>query len=199
MIITWHKQGAVKIQDKETLVAINPHADLSKFSCDLALLGDSSATSEALREQPFIINNPGEYEVKDVFVYGIPAKGVDGSAVTVFACDVDRVMIGHLGGIMQDQLTQEQLEVLEGVDILMIPVGGDDSLNARQAVKMINQIEPRIVIPINYGVGKDKKEGVEVFLKEFGAISKHEKVEKLKIVKKDLPMDDTKVIVVEPS
>ena len=203
MVITWHGEGALKIATKEVTVAINPHTEkemkMPKFAANIALLGGSFATDKGLRENPFVIDNPGEYEVQDVFVYGIAAQGID-EAITVFVLDVEGVKVGVLSGIAQDQLKSEQLEFLENVDVLCVPVGGTDTLNAKQAIKMINQTEPRIIIPIDYKVaGTSAKDGVESFLTEYGAENKHEKVDKLKLTKKDLPQDDTKVIVINPS
>ncbi len=204
MIITWHGEGALKIVDKETTIAVNPHDGttdkMPSFSAALGLIGGSFATDKPLREQPFLVTGPGEYEVKGVFVYGVHAKGVDGP-VTVFLLEIDGVTMAHLGGIQQDQLTQEQLEVLEGADVLFVPVGGKNSLNAKQAIKMINQIEPRIIVPIDYKTAgsKSTKDGVEPFLKEYGAEKKHDKIDKLKLTKKDLPQEDSRVIIIEQS
>jgi len=103
-----------------------------------------------------------------------------------------------LGDIGQESLTDEQLEELEGVDILLIPVGGEETINGTGAVKIISQIQPRIVIPMHYKIPglNTKLEPVDKFLKEFG-VSAPEKMEKLKISKKDLPQEETKVIILE--
>ena len=202
MIITWHGEGAVKIQDKEAVVAINPHngatGKMPSFAAELALVGHEGATLDPIRENPLVIKNPGEYESKGVFVYGI-ATGA-GEESSIFVLEIEGVQIGYLGGFAKDALNEEQVEKLEGVDILLIPVGGKDVLSARQAIKIINQIEPRIVIPIEYTTTgyKGPRDGVEPFLKEFGAM-KAERADKLKIIKKDLPQDETKVIVLTPS
>lgn len=204
MIITWHGEGAIKISDKEVNVAINPHdgssTKMPKFAADICLVGGDFATQEPIRENPFIISNPGEYEVKGVFVYGIAAKNGEGP-VTAFVVETEGVSVGYLGGIKQDQLSTPQLEYLEGVDVLLVPVGGDTTLDARQAIKCINQIEPRVIVPFYYQAKgmKNKQVGVEAFLKEYGVEKKHEVIDKLKISKKDLPQDDAKVIVLELS
>lgn len=83
----------------------------------------------------------------------------------------------------------------------MIPVGGGKTINAKQAVELISQIEPRIVIPMHYQI-KDLKtktplDGLETFIKEFGVTPK-ETVSKFKISKKDLPQDDVQLVVLEP-
>ena len=90
----------------------------------------------------------------------------------------------------------KQLEKLEGIDVLLIPVGGKFTLDAKKAVEVISQIEPRIVIPMHYKT-KDLKtdglEGVDKFIKELGIEPRYE--EKLKISKKELPSENTELII----
>ena len=99
--------------------------------------------------------------------------------------------MGDLGQI----LDAKQLEELEGTDILLIPVGGTYNLNAKQAVEVISQIEPRIVIPMHYKVEGLKLDidGVDKFVKELGLAPRYE--EKLKISKRDLPQEETELVI----
>jgi len=201
MYITWHGEGALKIQEDEVTVAVNPHdgsnGKMPSFTAQLALIGHAGANAATLRENPYVIKGPGEYEVKGVFVYGIPA----GPDLTLFMIEISGVKIGYLGGFNAEQLTQAQMEQLEGVDVLCVPVGGKDVLNAKQAIRVINQIEPRLVIPIEYAdaASKSDRDGVDLFLKEYGVVAKHDEVEKLKVTKKDLPQEDTRVVVIKQS
>ncbi len=158
-----------------------------------------------IKGEPFIIDSQGEYEVKNVFVYGLPAyhdnkEGAESGKITVFVIELEGMKIAHLGDIGQESLTDEQLEELEGVDVLLIPVGGEETINGTGAVKIISQIQPRIVIPMHYKIPglNTKLEPVDKFLKEFG-VSAPEKMEKLKISKKDLPQEETRVIILEKS
>jgi L-ascorbate metabolism protein UlaG (beta-lactamase superfamily) len=86
---------------------------------------------------------------------------------------------------------------LAGVDILMIPVGGNDSLDAKKAVEVVSQIEPRIVIPMHYAATgiKVALDSVEKFIKELGIKPREE--EKLKISKKDLPQEDMELVILK--
>jgi L-ascorbate metabolism protein UlaG (beta-lactamase superfamily) len=205
MVITWHGEGAVKIVDKEVTVAINPHdgksSKLGKFNADLLLAGGSYVAPETVKDSPFTISNPGEYEVKGVFVYGIAAQGEKDEKINIFLVDVDGVTIGYLGGLAQKELTGDQLEQLEGVDVLIVPVGEKGTLDPKQAIKCINQVEPRLVIPIDYKTQGStvSREGVENFLREYGVEKKHDVIDKLKLTKKDLPQDDTRVVVLQLS
>jgi L-ascorbate metabolism protein UlaG (beta-lactamase superfamily) len=80
----------------------------------------------------------------------------------------------------------------------MLPVGDKDSvLNYKEAVNVINQVEPKIIIPMYYKTSgiKIDLDGPEKFLKEVGI--KPEKVEKVKIVSKELPEDESKLFLIE--
>jgi L-ascorbate metabolism protein UlaG (beta-lactamase superfamily) len=101
----------------------------------------------------------------------------------------------HLGDLGQAQLSDGQVEEIGDVDILMIPVGGSYTIDSKEAVQVIGQIEPKIVIPMHYKV-KDLKldiDGPDKFIKELGLTA--EKTDRFKMVKKNLPVDETKLVV----
>ena len=94
-----------------------------------------------------------------------------------------------MGKFTEKELGSEIQEEIGTPDILFIPVGGGNVIDEEKAVKIINQIEPRIVIPMHYKKPDD-------FLKEIG--EKVQPEEKLTIKKKDLPSaEDTKVVVLK--
>jgi len=210
MVIYWLGQSAFKIQDKEVTVAIDPHDQtglkMPKFQAEIVLISHDHPghnNLEAIKGEPFIINSPGEYEVKNVFIYGISSfhdnkEGAERGNNIIYLIEMEGVKIAHLGDFGQDSLNEEQLELLEGVDILLIPVGGVNTINGTQSAKIISQLQPRIVIPMHYKIPglTAKLEPVDKFLKEFG-VSSPEVMEKLKISKKDLPQEETKVIILK--
>lgn len=153
-------------------------------------VGAVSGSPASTQGGPFVITNPGEYEIKNVFVYGL--KNGDGQ--TVYVLEIEDVVIMHLGGVKK--LSAEVLDRAEHVDILLIPVGGGSVMDAKQAGALANEIQPRIVIPIHYAAkgSASKLDGVEKFLKEMGA-QKTEAVNKIKLSKKDLPQEEMKVMV----
>lgn len=153
---------------------------------------------------PFIINGPGEYELKGVKVLGLASfhdqkKGAERGLNTIYLIEVDRIKICHLGDLGEERLSDEQIEALGQVDILLIPVGGTFTIGAKQAIEVINQIDPKLVIPMHYQLPNltIKLEGVEKFLKEIG-LGKQTPVEKLTLKKKDLDEGQAKVIVMKP-
>ncbi|MDO8490114.1 MAG: MBL fold metallo-hydrolase, partial [bacterium] len=148
---------------------------------------------------PFIVQYPGEYEVKGVFAMAVTAKKKDASDTLLVSLGVDDVNIGHLGSIDR-ALTESELDALGRIDVLLLPVGGAGTLDAETAIEVLKQIEPRIVVPMQYaipGLNLDSQP-LEKFLKEYG-LKDVEKLDKLKVQKRDLPSEDTRVVVINPS
>ena len=129
-------------------------------------------------------------------------KGAKRGLNTLYLIEVEGIHILHCGDLGQDFLDDKQLEEIGSVDILMIPVGGFFTINAKQAVGIINQIEPKIVIPMHYKIPKLsilELDGVDKFLKEFG----NEDIiaqDKISIREKDIEGEEekTKIIVLKP-
>ncbi len=211
MVITWYGQSCFKIQSGETVVFTDP------FSKEIGLVpprGQANIVTvshqhldhnnhQSLSGEPLMVDGPGEYESKGVNIKGVLSyhdnqEGKERGTNTIYVIEIEGMKICHLGDFGQNKLTDEQLEKIDEVDVLMIPVGGTYTLDGEKAVDIINQIEPRIVIPMHYKIPglAVKLDGVEVFLKEIGA-GKKEAVDKLTLKKKDLPPEETEVVVMK--
>jgi len=211
MYITWLGQSCFKLQDKigpdgVTLVT-DPYGDeiglkMPHFEADIVTVSHSHFdhnNTGAIRGKPFIVDTAGEYEMKGVFVEGVESwhdssEGKERGKNIIYRIEMEDISLTHLGDLGHI-LDTKQLEKLEGTDILLIPVGGKYTINAAKAVEVISQIEPRIVIPMHYKLPGLKAEidGVEKFIKELGLKPRQE--EKLKISKKDLPVEDMELVV----
>lgn len=217
MHIIWHGQACFQViasiqKGEQTTLVIDPFSEeiglkLPKISsADMVLVTHDHPdhnNKKSIGGSPFIIQGPGEYETKEIFVQGIPSwhdsvNGTERGGNTIYAIEAEEMRLCHLGDLGQKELTEGQLEQIGEVDVLMIPVGGIFTINASDAVKIIAQIEPRIVIPMHYSIPglKVKIDGVEKFLKEMG-IKSIEPQPKLLIKKKDLPQEETKVMVLK--
>ncbi|MFH0829405.1 MAG: MBL fold metallo-hydrolase [Candidatus Kerfeldbacteria bacterium] len=209
MTIEWFGKTCVRIVTHDSTVVIDPIGSKDglrqpRFTPDLLLLTNPSIDTSSVSGQPFIVRGPGEYEVKKTFVYGIPVvrdekgKSNDGEPTTMYLIEAEGISLAHLGSLGH-QLGNGELERLEGVDILFIPVGGHSVLSAEKASAVISAVEPRIVIPIQYKVPgyKETFDPVNAFAKEMG-VKDSETVEKLKIFQKDLPQDNMKIVILAP-
>lgn len=215
MIITWLGHSSFKIQTQNSTILTDPYSPsiglrMPKVSADLVLIShehDDHNNLDALSGTPFIVNSPGEYEVRGVFVHAVPAfhddkDGSERGLITIFRIEADDMRLGFLGDLGQKKLNDEQFENMNGLDILFIPVGGNYSIDGKTAAELITELEPRIVIPMHYKVpGLSSKiaiAGVEPFMKQMG-ITSNGKEDKLKIFKKDLPQEDTRVVILKPA
>lgn len=158
---------------------------------------------KALSGNPFIIEGPGEYDIKGIFVKGIysfhdNSQGKERGVNTIYVLKMEDMKICHLGDLGQKELSSEQFDQIGDVDILMIPVGGIYTINGNEAVQIINQIEPKIVIPMHYNLPKlnIKLNNVNSFLEEIGA--KKETMEEFSIQSKDLTEEEMRVVVMKP-
>lgn len=188
---------------------IDPFGDIGlkmpNFSADIVLVTHGHPDHNnvgAVKGEPFVIENPGEYEVKGVFIQGIASfhddkEGKERGVNTIYTIEAEDMRLCHLGDFGQKQLTDEQLEKIGKVDILMIPVGGTYTIDSSEAAKVIGQIEPKIVVPMHYEMPKlkFKLDGVEKFLKAMGKNATQPQ-EKLVVKTSALPKEGAMEIVV---
>lgn len=160
---------------------------------------------EAIEGHPVLIAGPGEYEVKGVRILGISSyhdqeSGKQRGKNIVYRILMDGISLVHCGDLGH-KLDDRQIELLEGVDILMIPVGGVFTVSPQIAAEIASKLEPEIIIPMHYNNPKISQEHfgslscVGVFLKEMGKESVASQT-KLVITKDKLPAETT-VIVLE--
>jgi len=124
---------------------------------------------------PRAVVGPGEYEIKGILIIGIPTfhdsvGGAKRGKNTIYVMEVDEVAVCHLGDLGH-VLTDDQVEELGEVDVLLLPVGGVSTVNAATAAEVVRQLEPRVVVPMHYKTPELKweLEPRERFLKEIGA------------------------------
>ena len=212
MIIQYIGHDFFKISTKDTIIATDPFPkelglEPVKFKADILTISHphwDHNNKKAILGNPFIIEKPGEYEVKNIFIRGIrsfhdASHGKERGINTMFLFNIENIKIAHLGDYGQKDLTTEQLELLEEVDILFIPIGGTYTIGSKEASQLILKIEPKIVIPMHYKTPSLKIkdiEPLETFLKEMGQENIAPE-EKLTVKEKDLP-EETKIITLKP-
>jgi len=208
MIITYLGGEFVKVQFGDTILAFNPISKDSslkpaKFGADIVLSTlnhpDMNGVDQVTfgDKKPFAITGPGEYEVRGVFIKGLPSEsGYDGEKRinTIYTVSLEGMNICFLGAINTSELPKETDEAIDEVDILFVPIGGAGVLEPAKAYKLAVSIGPKIIIPIHYGdIGG--KDSLKVFLKEAGENPKPEA--KLTLKKKDLEGKEADIVVLE--
>ncbi|PIS39532.1 MAG: hypothetical protein COT33_01465 [Candidatus Nealsonbacteria bacterium CG08_land_8_20_14_0_20_38_20] len=217
MQIIWHGQSCFEIittpaKNGQVKIVVDPFSEeiglrLPKLEADIVLVTHSHSghnNVKAISGTPFLVEGPGEYEIKNVFIQGI-ASFHDSSPSeargerTIYAIEAEEMRLCHLGDLGQNELTEEQLEKIGECDILMLPIGGTFTISAKEAVKIMSQIEPKITIPMHYQIPKLKLklDGLDKFLKPLG-IKSIVPVNKLSLKKKDIPTEEAKIIVLNP-
>lgn len=200
MQISYLGLDCLRITTGGVTVLIHPLTKSSGLSAGKSgadiIIADEKEESDLNRSSAFVVNNPGEYEVKGVFIYGHYLKK---QKQVVYLIKADGVRLLFLGRLSSKDVYAADMDFLKLADVVAIPVGGKDVLTAQQAVDLVSEIEPRIVLPMVYQMDGLKTEyaPVENFLKAFGG--KSESVDKLKLMKSDLPAEDVLTYVIAPS
>jgi L-ascorbate metabolism protein UlaG (beta-lactamase superfamily) len=207
MEISWLGYSCFRLKGKNTTVITDPFPptlgySLGKPSARVVTVSHSHADhsyTKAFDSETKLINRPGEYEVGGVLIIGLATfhdaeNGARLGKNNVFAIEVDDVNICHLGDLGHP-LSSDQIEELGNVDVLMVPVGGGDTISASQASALVRSLEPKIVIPMHYKTLTLSKQmdGVDKFLKEMG-ITESVPQPKLVVSKSSLPLT-TQVVV----
>ncbi|MDD2677924.1 MAG: MBL fold metallo-hydrolase [Candidatus Paceibacterota bacterium] len=206
MTIQWFGNFFFKVESKEKIIAFFPFSEKdcglkpSRFKADILLTNQSEGKNDyPVFGNPFIVEGPGEVEMGGIFIEGIPDlaenKKEGRKLNTIFFVSSENITLCHLGEIKEKKLKEEVLEKVGGVDILLIPIGGNNSINYEEAIFIANQIEPKILIPMNYALPqlRIKLEPVEKFIKAVGG--KVETINKLTIKKNNLSAEERKVII----
>ncbi|HBF67182.1 MAG: Zn-dependent hydrolase of the beta-lactamase fold-like protein [Candidatus Magasanikbacteria bacterium GW2011_GWA2_46_17] len=202
MNIQWFGNSCFRIQTKHHGEPVDMVIDSYKpangdfprnLSTNIALFTHGADGTVTLSDEPMVIETPGEYETKGIFIYAYPvASGL------IFYFESEQVTCAHLGYVNKE-LTDKELELVGEADILMVPVGGGDAADASTAVKIVTQIEPRIVIPMCYhSAAGETWDKLEKFSKALG-LPGVTPDKKFKVTKKELPEEETKLVIIERS
>jgi len=211
MEITYLGHSSFLLRRKQVKLLTDPFSNsvgfkLKKQKVDVVTISHDHEDHNDLSQiegNPLVIAGPGEYEIHGVMIEGFNSfhdnsLGKERGKNTIYVIDMGEMRLVHLGDLGH-QLTQEELDVLDGVDVLMAPVGGSVTLEPEEMVKLIKKINPSIVIPMHYKTGGhsrsfDKLIGVEEFVKLMEMVPKNQK--KLKIKKSELP-EEMELVILE--
>src|SRR3989344_3228375 len=213
MIITYHGAEFFKVQFGDTILAFNPISKDSKlkgtrFGADIALVSLNHPDMTGVDQlsfgdrQPIVINGPGEYEVKDIFIKGWKSESNYGEKKVnaSYSVTMEGMTLCFLGALSNEKsLAPEMLQSMEeGIDILFVPIGGDGVLTPSDAYKLAVKLEPKIIIPMHYNIQSADKSNLKTFLKEAGEENLKEG-DKFTLKKKDLEGKEADVVVLAES
>jgi L-ascorbate metabolism protein UlaG (beta-lactamase superfamily) len=172
--IEWYGQSAFRLGTPETTVFIDPFGDMSGLaargihfdyppiegvSADLVLVThehlDHNA-AEAIDGDPTVLRSTaGRHESPIGEVVGIASEhdesaGTERGPNTIFLFELDGIHAAHFGDFGQRSLREEQAAALGSPDLLFLPVGAGPTIGAEQAAAIVEQLQPRWVVPMHY-------------------------------------------------
>jgi hypothetical protein len=209
MIITYLGGEFVKVQFGDITLAVNPPSKEStlkapRFGADVVLISLNHPDMNGVdsvgigSKQPFVIQGPGEYEIKDVVVRGFPTESQynkEKRINTVYTVTLEGMKLCFLGALSSPDLPAELKEELDEVDVLFVPVGGEGVLLPAAAEKLAVALEPHLIIPVHFE-GMGAPGALRQFLKEAGE-EKTASQDKLTLKKKDLEGKEGEVVVLK--
>jgi len=163
MEITWFGHACFRLRSDETVVITDP------FPSSLGLqLGNQTATIvtvsnshpnhsnwQDITGEPKIFKAPGEYEFNSVSVRGVMTPISEGTPReqrnVAYSIEMENIRICHLGDI-GEPLSPSQIDELSPVDVLLIPTGGGCTLDLDRAAQILQDLDPKIVIPMHYSI-----------------------------------------------
>ena len=211
MEITWLGHSCFRLRGREAAIVTDPCAKSTGYSvgrpaADIVTVSHDHAGHNnvaAVAGSPLVVQGPGEFEIAGVLIMGIRTyhddeKGERLGKNVAYVLELDDLRVCHLGDLGHVP-TPEQVEELSGIDILLAPVGGNNTIGAAAAVETVSLLEPKLVLPMHYQTpaAKAQLDPLDRFLKEMGAPSAlEERQAKLSITKSTLP-HETKVLVLD--
>lgn len=205
MEIYWLGHGCFRLRGRDATVVTDPCPPstgykIGKLAAEIVTESRKNhphcSFEQAFTNEPKVINGPGEYEIAGVLITGIrtdhepPAMASPGRNVA-YVMDIDDVRICHLGR-MNRRPAGDDVETLSAADVLLVPVGGSDVLDAAGAAETVSLLEPKIVVPMLYKteVEAGNFDAVDRFLKELGSEAKPAE-SRLNVTRGNLPADTT--------
>jgi L-ascorbate metabolism protein UlaG (beta-lactamase superfamily) len=205
--ITWLGLSCFRIRGSQAVIITDPFPPdlgytLGKQTADIVTVSHphpSHSYDQGINSEHRLVKGPGEYEISGVLILGIgtyhdSVKGQSRGKNTIYLMEIDGVNVLHLGDIGH-VLSDDQVEEIGNVDVLLLPVGGVSTINAAMAAEVMRKLEPKVVIPMHYKTEKGSRdlEPVENFLKEMGQ-TQVEPRPKLNVSRSNLPLT-TEVVV----
>jgi L-ascorbate metabolism protein UlaG (beta-lactamase superfamily) len=162
MDITWLGHSCFRIKGKEVALVTDPYDATLRYSwpktsANIVTVSHphpGHGNAAAVEGSPKVVNRPGEYEIKNVFIIGFPtfhdvAQGANRGRNVTYLMEMEDLKLCHLGDIGHTP-SAKQIEELSGIDILFAPVGGVSTIDAKTAAEIVRLLNPKIVIPMHY-------------------------------------------------
>ncbi|HEY8448694.1 MAG TPA: MBL fold metallo-hydrolase [Thermomicrobiales bacterium] len=206
----WYGHNCFRIRAREATIITDPVGRVTgyampKQTADIVTISHDHpghTNLDAVRPEYQVVRGPGEYELHEVFITGIRTyhdteRGAQRGYNTVYLLEIEGMVVCHLGDLGHP-LSTEQIETLSAPDVLLVPAGGGTVIDAATAAEITSQLEPKVVIPMQFATefGDKTLGGVDVFCKHLG-VQVPPAEEKLNLRPSDLG-ETMRVVVLRP-
>ncbi|MBI4328968.1 MAG: MBL fold metallo-hydrolase [Chloroflexi bacterium] len=201
MELTYFGLSCFRLKGQDVTVVADPYGPesgtLEGLSADIVTSSGQHpehGNLQAVRAARRVLQGPGEYEIRGVFILGIQTGR--GSSNTAYVIEMDGVTLCHLGALTQIP-TAAQIEQLGGADVLLLPVGGGGTLEPTTAVEAVSLLAPKIIVPMHFRTDAlgAHLQPVDRFLREMG-VPEAEAQPRLAVTPTSLPTE-TRVVVLQ--
>lgn len=216
MEITWYGRTCVRLRGRDAVVVADPYPSIvgptgRGITGDIVTVShpddeplpkakgrrsrDGGTVLPSSLDEAFVLDSPGEYEVRQVLVTGVRTyrddqRGAIRGRQTAFVVELDGLHTIHLGDVGH-LLSEEKLGDIGPVDVACVPIGG--ALTADRAAELIAQLDPRVVVAMPVCEdGADCEDAVARFFHEMGADATPQ--QKLSVTPSSLPQETTTVL-----
>lgn len=214
MEIVWQGHSCFRIRGREATVVMDPCPPgsgyvIGKPTADIVTVShphDNHNYLKAIAGHPVVLDVPGEYEIHGAFVTGIATyhdgeKGAERGKNIAWVVEMEEIKVVHLGDLGHTP-SAEQVEDMVGADVLLVPVGGNSTIDGAKAAEIVSMLEAKIVVPMHYqtdvfktALGKGPLDTAERFLKEM-EVKEVQPQPKLQITRSNIP-SDTQVVLLD--
>jgi L-ascorbate metabolism protein UlaG (beta-lactamase superfamily) len=212
--LTWLGHACFRLRGRDVTIVTDPYEGADWAYPPLAMSADVVTISNdhphhaglsGINGSPRVLRRPGEYEIGGALIWGVPtprrANDSAGDARrvknTAFVIEVEELTVCHLGDLAEAPLSPEELARIKDADVLLVPVGGNCTINASQAAGVVAQVEPKLIVPMHYATEETRGhvvlDDIERFRKELGATDSAPRA-RLSITPASLPSEPTVVL-----
>jgi L-ascorbate metabolism protein UlaG (beta-lactamase superfamily) len=213
--LSWLGHACFRLRGRDVTILTDPYEGTDWGYPPLALSANVVTISNdhphhaglsGIEGRPRVLRGPGEYEIGGALVWGVRTKrrkdrdtGVANGSIrnTAFVIQLEELTVAHLGDLAEAPLSAEELARVKDADVLLVPVGGNCTINATQAAAVVAQVEPKLIVPMHYATEETRGhlvlDEIDRFCKELGATEATPRA-RLSITPASLPSEPTVVL-----
>ncbi len=210
MEIDWFGHSCFRLRSRDGTVITDPYSkdiglSFPRPRADIVTISHDHPGhhyAAGVKGEPKVLDGPGEYEIKSIFITGIPTAhdkkgGKERGPNTIYVIEMDGLTICHLGDLGHVP-SQAQVDSLGNVNVLLVPAGNVTTIGPVEAAEVVSLLEPQIVIPMHFSLPDlaFKLDTPTKFFKQLG-VKPPDPVPSLKVTRDSLPQE-TLVVLLEP-